>query len=296
MLEYINCNLCGSNNFKILFPVDSSTYIGRCKDCGLVFRNPRVLESEILREISLDRIICEHEKKAWFDSKIHLFKSNLKRLERYIPNKGRLLDLGCGYGIFLKMAKDRGWQVEGIEIAQSALRYAQEVLGLKVYGTTLKEVRFPDKYFDVVTLWEVLGQLYDPQGTLKEINRILKPEGLIALRLHNADFHVSLQLLLERLNHPEKKLGLLPTVFHNYNFSPLTIKLMLKEAGFQEIKIYVSEFTKGDPYGSAGIFGDKVMRLIKVILFYLSQIIYYISFKRWIIAPSFLVFARKPKE
>lgn len=296
MLEYINCNLCGSNNLKILFPLEGPIYIVRCKDCGLVFKNPRPLESEILEEISTDRILPEHKKEVWYDSKIHLFKSNLRRLERYIPKKGRLLDLGCGYGIFLKMAKDSGWQVEGVEIAQSACRYAREVLGLKVFGVTLKEVRFPDSYFDAVTLWELLGELCNPKEELKEIKRVLKPTGLIALRLHNADFHVALQLFLKKFAHPEKRLGLLPTVFHNYNFSPKTIKMMLKEVGFQDIRIYVSEFTTGDPYGTARVFGDKAMIIIKGILFYLFQIIYYISFKRLMLAPSFLVFARKSKE
>lgn len=109
-LEYPNCNLCGSDEVKIL--ASGLFNIVRCKKCGLVYKNPRPSEKEVLKEFPSDQVVVEHKEIVWNYAKIKLFKKNLKRIEKYSP-KGRLLDIGCSYGTFLKMAKNRSWQTWG---------------------------------------------------------------------------------------------------------------------------------------------------------------------------------------
>jgi len=295
-LEYINCNLCGSNQSRVSIILSDLLNIVQCENCGLIYRNPRFSENEILENYSSDGVFVEHLKAVWDYSKNRLFKQNLKRIEGYCPSKGRLLDVGCGYGTFLNIAEESGWDVRGIEISESAFKYASQRWGLKICKGTLKEAKFPDNYFDVVSLWEVLSLVCNPKQELKEAKRILKDGGLVALRLHNAVFHVFMHRFFRCLGNLNAKLHINPTIFHNYNFSPGTIREILEKAGFEEIKIFVSELTAGDPYSTGGILGNFGLQIIKKIIFYFSKLIFYLTGGKLVWGPSIIVFARKPNS
>ncbi len=285
----VNCNLCGSNETKTLFPHDFS-YVVKCKKCGLVYRNPRPVEDELLSHFVSDEVSVRHKKAVWYDAKIKLFEKNLRRIEK-LSLKDRLLDVGCGYGTFLKMARDRGWQVSGIELSSSACKYASEMLGLNIFKGTLKEARFQDNYFDVVTLWDVLETLNNPLAVLLEIKRILKSGGLLIFRARNVTFHLNVHLMFGNV---ARRLKIKPTLFHLYSFSPKTIRKMLEKAGFVDIKVMPSELTEGDPYSTGGVLGSSGITVIKKIVFCLSQFIFYLTGGSLILASSILVFARKP--
>jgi len=88
------------------------------------------------------------------------------------------------------------------------------------------------------------------------------------------------------------KLGILnPSVFHLYSFTPDTIKKMLQKAGFKEVKVKNSFLTTGDPYIITK--SISLAKIIKTIIYYSAQLIYYLSFGRAVIGPSILVIAKK---
>ena len=289
MLEDYNCNLCGSNETKTLIS-EGLFSIVRCVKCGLVYRNPRPTEDIILNHFASDGVIVHHKKAVWHDAKIKLFKKNLKRIEKY-SSKGKLLDVGCGYGTFLTTASDEGWQVQGVEVSKTAHKYATERLGLDIFRKTLKETRFPDNYFDVITLWDVLEQLNNPSDELLEINRILKSGGLLVFRVRNVTFHLNVHLMFDNL---ARRLKIKPTLFQLYGFSAKTATRMLEKTGFNSIKVINSELTTGDPYKSGEIFTELGMKLIKMITYSVCQLIFYLTGGSLILAPSILVYARKP--
>jgi len=112
-------------------------------------------------------------KEFWYESRIDFFKAALKKIEALCPNKGSLLDVGCGMGFFLKAARDRGWkQVLGEEVSHLAVDHANRKLGLEVLEGDLKELNLPEDHFDVATAWNEIDQLQDPVGTLKEMHRV----------------------------------------------------------------------------------------------------------------------------
>ena len=292
MLEYINCNLCGNNENKILIPRGMSNIV-QCKKCGMVYENPRISEDDLVKYFISDKVLVQHKKNVWYEAKIKLFKKNLKKIEKCLPNKGKLLDIGCGYGTFLKIAKESGWDVHGVEISESAYTHATEDFKLNVFKGLLKETRFPDNYFDVITLWDVLDLLSDPFSELVEINRILKKDGLILFRVRNVTFHLNVYRLFGYL---AEKLGIKPTLLHLYGFSAKTAKIMLRKAGFKGIKVINSELTIGDPYSTGKIFSQFGMIIIKKIVFFLSWFIFYLTDGQLVLAPSILVFAKKSSE
>lgn len=109
----------------------------------------------------------------------------LNRIEKLVPNKGMILDLGSGPAFFLKAAKDRGWNVQGIEPAYWAIDYSVRELGIEqdkfIRGdyNALKEIA--DSSLDVVTAFDVIEHVVDPADLLYQIKRVLKPDGLLVM-------------------------------------------------------------------------------------------------------------------
>ena len=168
--------------------------------------------------------------------------SLLARLDRFYGNKricdvvisvrkgGRLLDVGCGTGIFLDMMRRQGeWEVFGVEINEEAAKYAREKLQLDVFAGDLSEANFPTSYFDVVTLWHVLEHLHEPRSVLREIYRILRDDGWLLLSLPNAA-SCEAQLFKEfwaGLDIPR----------HLYVFTPAAVKELLRQESFETVKL-----------------------------------------------------------
>jgi 2-polyprenyl-3-methyl-5-hydroxy-6-metoxy-1,4-benzoquinol methylase len=100
---------------------------------------------------------------------------------------GRLLDVGCGGGRFLNRMKKHGWQVEGTDFDKQATKKVTSRYGIKTHIGDLTQCALPTSSFDVITLSQVIEHLYDPQATLRECLRILKPGGLLVMTTPNVN-------------------------------------------------------------------------------------------------------------
>lgn len=98
---------------------------------------------------------------------------------------GRLLDVGCGGGRFLNRMKKRGWQGEGIDFDAQAAEKVTARYDIKTYVGNLAQCALPANSFDVITMSQTIEHLYDPNATLIESLRILKPGGLLVMTTPN---------------------------------------------------------------------------------------------------------------
>lgn len=98
---------------------------------------------------------------------------------------GRLLDVGCGSGSFLKMMRDLSWVVTGVEVDINAVAVAREEFGLNVLQSDLFSAKFEDNFFDAVTLGHVIEHVSDPAALLRECKRVLKPGGKLVITTPN---------------------------------------------------------------------------------------------------------------
>jgi 2-polyprenyl-3-methyl-5-hydroxy-6-metoxy-1,4-benzoquinol methylase len=89
---------------------------------------------------------------------------------------GRLLEIGCGSGVFLDRMRSRGWDVQGVEIDPNAVK-AAETFGVPIYVGTVQEAGYPSAYFDAITMNHVIEHVHNPIALLKECYRVLKPGG-----------------------------------------------------------------------------------------------------------------------
>lgn len=194
-MENVPCLLCGSDEIASVYELtdfwlEKDTTRSRfvqCARCSLVYQNPRPSASEI---------------SAFYPAEYEVFQVRPKQKKnfgfRYGMNKrssiitrfkvgGRLLDVGCANGQFLAwMRALGGWDVYGVEpSADAAIMARQE--DLPVFTGSIEQADFPSGFFDVVTLWDVIEHVHDPSATLREVQRVLKPDGVLVMRLPNHD-------------------------------------------------------------------------------------------------------------
>lgn len=194
IMDHVNCNLCGSNDSKLLFygvdlchRAEEKFALVRCTECDLVYVNPRPAAErmgEYYPPWHHQRVPARpiEETTIWgipFDEAMAI-KS---RLIRKWSSPGRLLDVGCGDGCLLYYLKQRGWQTEGVEFGD--VIYGRETLGLSIFQGVVEDAPLEEKSFDVVSLFHALEHLPDPRGTLAHLFSLLKPGGRLVLEVPN---------------------------------------------------------------------------------------------------------------
>src|SRR6185369_11832408 len=103
-------------------------------------------------------------------------------LEAFPPwtGGGRLLDVGCASGKYLRQVHTVGWQVAGIELDELAASKARQVTPNVIVGDPAK-VELPEGAFDVITAFHVVEHLPDPLGALRNLLRALAPGGVLVV-------------------------------------------------------------------------------------------------------------------
>ncbi len=150
----------------------------------------------------------------------------LERIERWVPERGRLLDLGCWVGFLLAEAHDRGWETVGVEPSAFASAYARERLGLDVRREDLFAADFDEGGFDVVVLGDVIEHLVDPGAALDRIARLLAPRGVLYLALPDAG-----SALARRMG--ARWWSVIPT--HVQYFTRASLMTLLRRHGFEPL-------------------------------------------------------------
>ena len=226
----IVCNLCGLDEADVVEVDEPPFKVVKCRRCGLVYVNPQPAQQDLVEHYSNETYY-----KEWLTvqakARISLWHRRLKDIEKY-KQKGRLLDIGCGEGMMLKMARDNGWTVQGTEVSRYACRYAREQYGLDVLRGNLEEGDFEEGSFDVVTLWHVLEHLSDPLATLKEARRLLRSDGVLLVETPNVNNHL-LRLIYYLVRGKKKRLFSADArEKHLFHFSPVTLERIVQKGGF----------------------------------------------------------------
>ena len=234
-MHEVPCNLCGSSKYTFFHKLGESQIV-KCSNCGLYFLNPQ-LDKEDLQQL-YDHTYFLSEESAitgyedYISDKENIVRTShkkLKRIEKYYPQKGTILDIGCATGFFLLAAREREWDARGVEYSDYASQIAREQHSLQVKTGTIKEAEYKDEFFDCVTMWDLIEHVTDPMADLAEVNRIMKPDGILAIITPNvASFIAKLW---------GKKWLLWNRTDHLYFFSPNTLNQMLKKNGFKIIKV-----------------------------------------------------------
>lgn len=146
----------------------------------------------------------------------------LEQVERQV-RPGRLADLGCWVGFLAAEARDRGWEVVGVEPSRFASGYARERLGLDVRTGDLLAEPLPEGAFDAVVLGDVIEHLPDPGAALERVTRLLAPDGALVLMLPDAGSRLARRM-------GRRWWSVLPT--HVQYFTRASLRTLLGRHGF----------------------------------------------------------------
>lgn len=144
---------------------------------------------------------------------------------------GRLLDVGCGSGAWLKMMQELGWCVEGVDIDPSAVENAQKK-GLNVRFGTLESQKYPDDHFHTVTINHVIEHVHDPWGLLRESCRIITPGGHLVVATPNTKSwgHGMFKEAWLYLDPPR----------HLHMFTPEGLRDLAERSGFSRVNVFTT--------------------------------------------------------
>jgi len=247
LFEHRNCPNCGQDDFEVLFDSNIETddfnvlfdydfqeegylvpggkYLRhvKCKNCHLIYVNP-------IEKVSRINMYYTKAKNTHVptirESYLRTAKSQVQLIRKYESDTS-LLDIGCAQGFFLYSASKAGFATKGVELSQDAAEYVKKEFGLDVEIGPFEKLQFPENYFDVVTLWQVLEHLPQPLTVLKEVHRILKPGGLIAVSTPDIG-GIPAKILrkkwwdIKRLHINQFTTGTLMDVLHNAGFKNIS--------------------------------------------------------------------------
>jgi ubiquinone/menaquinone biosynthesis C-methylase UbiE len=187
-----HCILCDSKDSQLLYLVpgyytEKMYKVVVCLSCGMMQVHPRPSERYLksFYDLHFDAIlgIGSHYR-------ISSFKNILTQIEKRFPKPRYLLDVGCGNGLFLEIAKKFSWNVSGVDVSDPCCKICREK-GFTVYCGELRGVNFPDSSFDVVTMFHVLEHVLNPRSLLVEAKRILKNGGGVIVSTPNVNSKIS---------------------------------------------------------------------------------------------------------
>jgi SAM-dependent methyltransferase len=181
-----------------------------------------------------------YHESAYFDEpdarspELRIFRRGLSDLAAMV-SPGRLLDVGCARGSFLALARERGWQAEGVELSA---RHAAHVRarGFPVFEGDFTAAPFADGSFQAITMWDFLEHVNEPRTVLATARRLLVPGGvLLIFTIDSTSLFNLAGDALYRLSGQRavRQLELLYDARHNYYFTPKALGRLLADAGFR---------------------------------------------------------------
>ena len=203
--------------------------VHKCSNCGVLFVWPQPEIIDIYEEDYFTGATRGYGYSSYESDKtamVPTFKRYLSLLSYYAYHAGTLLDVGAATGLFVRLAKERGWNAHGIDISHFAVQEAQKK-GIPVHQGTLTSIPHAYKNIDAITLWDVFEHIRDPHKDLKVIHSLLAPNGLLALNTPDA------ASLTARLLGPRWHLIIPPE--HLFLFTKRALTLLLEKNGFSVI-------------------------------------------------------------
>lgn len=232
------CPLCKATDTILAMDVRDAAVSGEvfqladCKQCGLRFTNHPPCETSIVKYYQSDEYISHQQHAKDLVSKLYMLARRItlqqkrRLIERFSASKqGSLLDIGAGTGAFLHTMQTAGWDVTGLEPADTARDAARQQFQLSLHPA-LQLFELPEARFDIITMWHVLEHVHDLHGYLSKIRGLLKPQGKLFIAVPNVESQDAL--------HYGASWAAYDVPRHLYHFSPDSMRCLME---YNELKV-----------------------------------------------------------
>jgi uncharacterized membrane protein YbhN (UPF0104 family)/SAM-dependent methyltransferase len=237
-LEEARCFRCGTDGDPVH---DLSPFrLVRCPRCGQAFMSPRLnlagrlalygdadyFDEGVYRSPSASAL-----QRTWAEGRLDLIGDFVS------PQDARLFEIGCAYGLFLERARERGFDVAGLEFSPVAARTASHRLGVPIHEGEVVDLD-GDGSFDAVAAWDVIEHVPDPSAFLSAAGRMLRQGGVVALSCPYYD-SVPSRVLRSRwwTLKPHK---------HIWHFTSAGLRRTLTESGFEPLAVVRNPLAKAN--------------------------------------------------
>lgn len=182
------CSICGSYETQLFHKRESYTYL-RCADCRVVFLSPVPTTKQIasLYDTHYEFIVDKTAQTRFKNQSAQIFET----IKHMSPDARTLLDIGAGYGTFVKLAKRHALDALGLEPAINLFKRAKASRA-KILNTRFERYfsAYSSKQFDVISMIHVIEHLSDPERSLRMIIKHVKENGILFIETPNADSHL----------------------------------------------------------------------------------------------------------
>lgn len=235
--KFQNCILCNNSKGVLVSSKvrDSKKFkIIKCSNCGHYQLFPMPITKENKKFYDLDKQIKNIE-----------YRFNLPRLEiksnydtkrrvnfvkEFISKKGKILEIGSGYGFFIKDMEKKGFDIMGVEISKQRRNVLRKITGVKILNINFEQENISiDSKFDLIVMFQVLEHILNPIKFIKNVLKLLKPGGRLLVEVPNVDDF--------QIKKNESYRNWYWQRAHIHYFSPKNLKFVLKKGGLKEVKI-----------------------------------------------------------
>jgi 2-polyprenyl-3-methyl-5-hydroxy-6-metoxy-1,4-benzoquinol methylase len=226
------CLVCEKEDSSYFLARKDGCDVYRCKNCGFIFVWP--LSEKYLEIYSKEYFSGEMEETRHIDYEKEgkamkkTIEIYLKKMDKFSPGKGKLLDVGAATGHFVKLANDWGWEASGVEISQYATEVGRKK-GLEINVGNFESLEISENKFSAVTFLDVFEHFFHPKKALSQAQKTLKPGGILVINTPDAG------------SFPAKILGkywhLISPPNHLNLFTSKNIKNLLEKNGFEVVHI-----------------------------------------------------------
>lgn len=198
MLHLIDsCPICNKSEFEPFLEVKDHMitqemfHLVSCKGCGFHFTNPIPTKESIGEYYKSEEYVSHSSNKRGIVNFLYSIvrKRTLKQKVNWVKNEiigNDILDIGCGTGHFLRVAKSKGFHVLGLEPDADARSFAKD--SNKVNCRPLEELyTLHENTIDAITMWHVLEHVYDLQKDVQQMHKLLKSTGKLFVAVPNME-------------------------------------------------------------------------------------------------------------
>lgn len=282
------CLLCGSPENEVVFR-EFGVDVLRCRPCGHIYSSWDA--EEHFAGYWGEEIQDEGGAFYWDQAHGAMYQDFFDDFMAGHP-PGRLLDVGAGLGYFLRKVQTTfpSWESHGSEISPVAVRYAEEELGIpNMVAGPLEEGAWEDASFDLITLWDVIEHIKEPDPLLRTIHRLLKPGGVCFLHTPNAPLQLAKARLKRLFQGIREGVHYLEARDHLHLYSEAGLRKLLERNDFMDIEV-----THLHPIQSVAGSGSASLRLAKNLWFQVARLLWHLSYG-WINLDNLFMVARRPE-
>jgi 2-polyprenyl-3-methyl-5-hydroxy-6-metoxy-1,4-benzoquinol methylase len=235
--KYIKCNNCDADDYTIVFPEGKAQIhrIVKCNNCGLMYANPQTdsnfeIEEDTSPRDNLDLEEVTKELDEQYLRKQYIHQKDYDEIFTFLKDRdrGNLLEVGSHAGVFLNSARERGWNVTGVEPWGPPREYSKLKFGLNVLSESFETAGLEKNSFDVIVSTHVIEHVYNPKIFVQKAYELLKPKGLLIIETPTYD-----SFSFRLLKHRERSMR---CNGHVFLYTKQSLKMLTESCGFKVLK------------------------------------------------------------